>query len=99
MKATLCYARSAAAPVDLPCRYGLPSIHRSDDAFWDQIYWRGRIWAPQVYLVYAGLVNYADIPAVKAKKVQGLRHRFGPCLPCSSALHRPFTRRSLRATW
>ena len=69
-KATLCYARSAANPKDLPCRYGMPSIHRSDDAFWDQIYWRGRIWAPQVYLVYAGLANFANVPAVKAKKAE-----------------------------
>ena len=67
---TLCYARSATNPKDLPCRYGLPSIHRSDDAFWDQIYWRGRIWAPQIYLVYAGLANFADVPAVKTKKAE-----------------------------
>jgi hypothetical protein len=69
-KMTLCYARSAASPKDLPCRYGMPSIHRGDDAFWHQIYWRGRIWAPQVYLVYAGLANFADVPAVKAKKAE-----------------------------
>ena len=35
---TLCFGRSSADPKDLPCRYGLPSIHRSDSAFWDQIY-------------------------------------------------------------
>lgn len=66
----LCFARSSADPKDLPCRYGLPSIHRSDEAFWDQIYWRGRIWAPQVYLVYAGLAQYAHIPSAATKKAQ-----------------------------
>ena len=48
-KETLCFARPADDPSSLPCRYGMPSIGRNDTAFWDQIYWRGRIWAPQVY--------------------------------------------------
>jgi len=51
-------AQQAASPSDLPCRYGLPSIERKDEAFWDQVYWRGRIWAPQVYLAYAGVSFY-----------------------------------------
>ena len=66
----LCFARSSKSPSDLPCRYGLPSIHRSDEAFWDQIYWRGRIWAPQVYLVYAGLAKFAHVPSAAAAKAQ-----------------------------
>jgi len=45
----------------------MPSIERQDSAFWDQIYWRGRIWAPQIYLVYAGLRQFAHLPAAKVK--------------------------------
>jgi len=33
----------------------LPSISRNDPAFTDQVYWRGRIWAPLNFLVYLGL--------------------------------------------
>lgn len=35
--------------------YVLPSIFRSDTAFAEQHYWRGRIWAPLNYLVYKAL--------------------------------------------
>jgi hypothetical protein len=38
----------------------IPSIERSDPAFHDQNYWRGRIWGPMNYLVYLGLRNYDD---------------------------------------
>ena len=32
---------------------------------------RGRIWAPQVYLVYAGLAQHADnVPSARRKKAQ-----------------------------
>jgi putative isomerase len=37
-----------------------PSIERSDPAFHDQSYWRGRIWGPMNYLLYLGLCNYDD---------------------------------------
>ena len=40
--------------------YVIPSIERSDPAFRDQNYWRGRIWGPMNYLVYLGLLNYDD---------------------------------------
>jgi neutral trehalase len=33
----------------------LPSIARSDPAYAEQNYWRGRIWAPMNFLVYLGL--------------------------------------------
>ena len=36
----------------------LPSIARSDPAFADQDYWRGRVWGPMNFLVYLGLCNY-----------------------------------------
>ncbi len=39
----------------------MPSIARNDPAFKDNIYWRGRIWAPMNFLVYLGMRNY-DLP-------------------------------------
>jgi len=36
----------------------IPATPRSDLAFQDQEYWRGRIWGPMNYLVYLGLRNY-----------------------------------------
>jgi hypothetical protein len=38
--------------------YIMPSIARNDAAFKDNIYWRGRIWAPMNFLVYLGIRNY-----------------------------------------
>lgn len=38
--------------------YILPSIARNDPAFYDNTYWRGRIWAPMNFLVYLGMRNY-----------------------------------------
>ena len=52
------------------CRYGLPSIARSDPAFKDQDYWRGRTWGPMNYLVYQGLSHprYAHVAEVQRAK-------------------------------
>jgi len=36
----------------------LPTIARSDPAFADQEYWRGRIWGPTNFLAYLGLRRY-----------------------------------------
>jgi putative isomerase len=41
----------------------IPSIARSDAAFHDQDYWRGRVWGPMNYLVYLGLLNYDQAAA------------------------------------
>ena len=42
----------------------LPSIARSDAAFGEQTYWRGRAWAPQTFLTWLGLQRYsARVPA------------------------------------
>lgn len=48
-------------PAEFWGEWALPSIARSDTAFKDQDYWRGRIWGPMNYLVYLGLRNY-DLP-------------------------------------
>ncbi len=42
----------------------MPSIARSDPAYADQDYWRGRIWGPMNFLVYLGLRNY-DLPQAR----------------------------------
>jgi len=47
----------------------IPSIARSDPAFRDQEYWRGRIWGPMNFLVYLGLRNY-DQPAARREFAQ-----------------------------
>ena len=47
----------------------IPSIARSDPAFKDQEYWRGRVWGPMNYLVYLGLLNY-DQPAARKQLAQ-----------------------------
>jgi hypothetical protein len=47
----------------------IPSIARSDPAFRDQEYWRGRIWGPMNYLVYLGLLNY-DQPSARRQFAQ-----------------------------
>ncbi len=35
----------------------LPSIARNDTAYYDQEYWRGRVWAPLNFLVYLALIQ------------------------------------------
>jgi hypothetical protein len=49
----------------------LPSISRSDPAFPDQFYWRGRIWAPMNFLVYLGLLRYDPAVATELAKRSG----------------------------
>jgi hypothetical protein len=72
--ATLCYAGNATGWANLPCKFGVvPSIARSDVAFNAEgdayNYWRGRIWGPQVALIYFGLQRYDSIPAVRAARL------------------------------
>jgi hypothetical protein len=42
----------------------IPATPRNDPAFKDNVYWRGRIWAPLNFLTYLGLCNY-DLPTEK----------------------------------
>jgi len=42
----------------------IPSSPRSDPAYKEQNFWRGRVWAPMNLLVYLGLRNY-DFPDVR----------------------------------
>jgi hypothetical protein len=54
--------------------YMLPSISRSDPAYIDQNYWRGRIWAPLNYLVYIALRRHKleEACSVLAEKSKNL---------------------------
>jgi len=49
--------------------YIIPSIARNDAAYPDNIYWRGRIWAPLNFLVYLGIRNY-DLPDAESDMVE-----------------------------
>jgi putative isomerase len=54
----------------MPCKFSGNSIARNDVAFFDNNYWRGRIWGPHLMLMYWGLANpkYASIPEIVAAK-------------------------------
>jgi hypothetical protein len=41
--------------------YILPSIAKNDPAYPEQVYWRGRIWAPMNLLVYLALLEYPSL--------------------------------------
>jgi hypothetical protein len=51
----------------------IPSISRSDPAFPDQDYWRGRIWGPMNWLVYEGLKAYGFNDAARQMGEKCLR--------------------------
>ena len=53
-------------------KYILPSIARNDPAYKDNLYWRGRIWAPLNFLVYLGLRNY-NLPEARKDLVEKSR--------------------------
>ena len=52
----------------------LPSTPRNDPAFEDNVYWRGRIWAPLNFLVYAGMSRYdmGEVQRLFADKSEAL---------------------------
>ena len=52
------------------CPFSLPSISRSDPNFWDNSYWRGRIWGPTNLLTWLGLSNpaYASSARITAAR-------------------------------
>jgi len=62
----LCFAFNGTGAANQPCKFGGNSIVRSDDAFLDNDYWRGRIWGPHLQLIYWALNNakYRDMPSV-----------------------------------
>lgn len=44
----------------------LPSVARSDPAYAQQDYWRGRVWPPMNFLVYLGLRRYSRLSDAQA---------------------------------
>jgi len=63
-----CFALSGEGPLNLPCKFGGSSISRGDPAFYDNNYWRGRIWGPHYQLMYWGLKRYDHVPSVHAAR-------------------------------
>ena len=66
----LCYAFDVSTPETMPCKFSGNSIARADAAFYDNNYWRGRIWGPHLQLLYWGLANpvYAGVPGIAAAR-------------------------------
>jgi hypothetical protein len=67
-QAAMCYAYNGTTVEQLPCKFGVNSVARADPAFFDNNYWRGRIWGPQVALVWLGLRRYDALPAARAAR-------------------------------
>ena len=59
-----------ASQEDEGCPYAPPSISKSDPNYYDNSYWRGRIWGPLNLLLWMGLSEptYAQIPAVQSAR-------------------------------
>jgi len=70
LNASICYGLNATTVEQLPCRFGCNSVARADPAFFDNNYWRGRIWGPQVALVWLGLRRYDAVPAARAARAE-----------------------------
>jgi len=68
------WAYNATGLDNLPCAYALPSIARSDPAFFDNGYWRGRIWGPHYALLYWALSAYDDLPQAHDARDELVRH-------------------------
>lgn len=51
----------------------MPSIAFNDNAFKDNNYWRGRIWAPMNFLVYLGMRNYDLQHSIKDLKEKSFK--------------------------
>ena len=75
----LCHAFNGTGAAQTLCKFGGNSIERSDPAFFDNNYWRGRIWGPHLQLIYWGLSHpkYAGVEGIasarKALVAQGRR--------------------------
>jgi len=41
-------------------RYLVPTVSKTDPAWQQQTYWRGQVWPPCNYLVWLGMIRYAD---------------------------------------
>jgi hypothetical protein len=68
VNASMCYAFNASGVDNAPCRVAGASVARSEAAFAEQNYWRGRAWAPHHMLLYWALARYAHLPAARAAR-------------------------------
>ncbi len=53
----------------------IPATPRTEKAFDNQEYWRGRIWGPMNFLVYLGMRNY-DFAEARGQLVEKSRNLF-----------------------
>lgn len=65
---TQCYGYNATTVDQMPCIFSVPSTSRSDAAYFSNNYWRGRVWGPQIALVWLGLRRYDTLSAVRAAR-------------------------------
>ena len=65
---TQCFGYNGTTVDQLPCRFGVPSAARADAAYFANNYWRGRVWGPQVALVWLGLRRHDAVPAARAAR-------------------------------
>jgi hypothetical protein len=66
--AEMCWGFNATTVEQLPCKFSCNSASRNDPAFFENDYWRGRIWGPQVALVWLGLRNYDAVPEARTAR-------------------------------
>ncbi|MCI0431002.1 MAG: glycoside hydrolase family 37 [Rhodospirillales bacterium] len=70
-------AKAMARLLDDTTKFGgawlLPSVTRDDPAFADNVYWRGRIWPPLNFLVWAGLRRAGFLAEAAALAENGWR--------------------------
>ncbi len=52
----------------------MPSIARNDPAYPDQLYWRGRIWAPMNFLVYMALQKHPEMLKMRSDLAEKSLH-------------------------
>jgi putative isomerase len=64
------WAWNGTGAENLICKYGGTSISRGDSAFYDNNYWRGRIWGPHYQLMYWALRRYDHVPSVRAARLE-----------------------------
>jgi hypothetical protein len=57
LEPSMCSVLPLLSVADAPCHVPLPSISRSDPSFLDNLYWRGRVWAPQIFLTHTALLT------------------------------------------
>jgi putative isomerase len=68
VNASMCWGFNATTAEQLPCKFSCNSAARNDPNFFDNDYWRGRIWGPQVALVWLGLQKYDAVPEIRAAR-------------------------------